>query len=237
MSKWEVVQRLHCEAARCLPWQQTRKDKFTVQNRVNLGKIAPQLYKSLGSFERLVREFVASAGIQEGFAHLLRLCVFAESRRRLQIASAARPARGSRFAPVAARMPDASLPSVSCVCLIRSGFQLRSPAVSQRAPSNRSDGLRQGHRRFRRGSIRGTKPNHASADRRGILQFLRDTGARHFHSAGRCSRACAKAPALGYRRIFLGSSPKEQQEPFETVAAALLARETLSQLEIHELLR
>ena len=44
-----------------------------MQNRVNLGKIAPELYKSLESFERLVREFVASAGIQEGFAHLLRL--------------------------------------------------------------------------------------------------------------------------------------------------------------------
>ena len=40
MSKWEVVERLHCEAARCLPGQQTRKDKLVgpEKSQVNLGK-------------------------------------------------------------------------------------------------------------------------------------------------------------------------------------------------------
>jgi AhpD family alkylhydroperoxidase len=41
--------------------------------RVNLGKIDPELYRTVDSLERRVSERVAAAGIDEGFAHLLRL--------------------------------------------------------------------------------------------------------------------------------------------------------------------
>jgi AhpD family alkylhydroperoxidase len=41
--------------------------------RFNLGKAAPNLYQALVALDRLVSESLASAGIAEGFAHLLRL--------------------------------------------------------------------------------------------------------------------------------------------------------------------
>jgi AhpD family alkylhydroperoxidase len=41
--------------------------------RINLGKSAPDLYQAMGALDRLARETLASAGIAEGFAHLLRL--------------------------------------------------------------------------------------------------------------------------------------------------------------------
>ena len=44
MSKWEVVERLHCEAARCLPGQQTRKGKIM--------KYALLVHKSQEQFDR-----------------------------------------------------------------------------------------------------------------------------------------------------------------------------------------
>ena len=44
-----------------------------MKNRVNLGKAAPELYQSVVNLDRLATEAIASAGIAEGFAHLLRL--------------------------------------------------------------------------------------------------------------------------------------------------------------------
>ena len=44
-----------------------------MHNRVNLSKAAPQLYQTIAGLDRSTSEFVASAGIAEGFAHLLRL--------------------------------------------------------------------------------------------------------------------------------------------------------------------
>jgi len=44
-----------------------------MENRVNLGKIAPQLYQAVADLERMAGEYAASAGIAVGFAHLLRL--------------------------------------------------------------------------------------------------------------------------------------------------------------------
>ena len=41
--------------------------------RFNLGKSAPDLYQALVALDRLVSQSLASAGIAEGFAHLLRL--------------------------------------------------------------------------------------------------------------------------------------------------------------------
>lgn len=41
--------------------------------RVNLGKAAPELYGTVAALDRLASEYAASAGIAEGFAHLLRL--------------------------------------------------------------------------------------------------------------------------------------------------------------------
>jgi AhpD family alkylhydroperoxidase len=41
--------------------------------RVNLGKAAPDLYQSMSNLERLASDFASSAGIAEGFSHLLRL--------------------------------------------------------------------------------------------------------------------------------------------------------------------
>ena len=44
-----------------------------MKTRVNLGKAAPELYQSVVNLDRLASEAIASAGIAEGFAHLLRL--------------------------------------------------------------------------------------------------------------------------------------------------------------------
>ena len=44
-----------------------------MENRVNLGKAAPDLYQTVVVLDRLALEHAASAGIAEGFAHLLRL--------------------------------------------------------------------------------------------------------------------------------------------------------------------
>lgn len=41
--------------------------------RVSLLKAAPELYKAISGCERLVNERIAAAGIDDGFAHLLRL--------------------------------------------------------------------------------------------------------------------------------------------------------------------
>ena len=44
-----------------------------MENRVNLGKIAPEIYQAVANLERQASAYAASAGITEGFAHLLRL--------------------------------------------------------------------------------------------------------------------------------------------------------------------
>ncbi|WP_150047757.1 carboxymuconolactone decarboxylase family protein [Methylomonas rhizoryzae] len=44
-----------------------------MENRVNLGKAAPDLYQAVVAIDRLANEYAASAGITEGLAHLLRL--------------------------------------------------------------------------------------------------------------------------------------------------------------------
>ena len=44
-----------------------------MENRVNLGKIAPELYQAVVDLDRQASAYAASAGISEGFAHLLRL--------------------------------------------------------------------------------------------------------------------------------------------------------------------
>jgi AhpD family alkylhydroperoxidase len=44
-----------------------------MENRVNLGKAAPELYQSIVNLDRLASELAASAGIAEGLTHLLRL--------------------------------------------------------------------------------------------------------------------------------------------------------------------
>jgi AhpD family alkylhydroperoxidase len=41
--------------------------------RINLGKSAPALYQAVAGLEKLASEAVASAGIANGFSHLLRL--------------------------------------------------------------------------------------------------------------------------------------------------------------------
>lgn len=44
-----------------------------MSERINLGKSAPTLYQAVIGLEKLAAEAVASAGIPDGFAHLLRL--------------------------------------------------------------------------------------------------------------------------------------------------------------------
>lgn len=44
-----------------------------MENRVNLSKSAPELYQAMANLDRLAGAYLASAGIAEGFAHLLRL--------------------------------------------------------------------------------------------------------------------------------------------------------------------
>lgn len=44
-----------------------------MESRVNLGKAAPNLYQTVVTLDHLASEYAASAGIAEGFAHLLRL--------------------------------------------------------------------------------------------------------------------------------------------------------------------
>ncbi|GAB3365568.1 carboxymuconolactone decarboxylase family protein [Lysobacter rhizosphaerae] len=44
-----------------------------MSTRVNLGKAAPELYQAVAGLEKLVTKAIASAGLAEGFAHLLRL--------------------------------------------------------------------------------------------------------------------------------------------------------------------
>ena len=41
--------------------------------RVSLSKSAPELFQAALKLERLANEYALSAGIREGFAHLLRL--------------------------------------------------------------------------------------------------------------------------------------------------------------------
>src|SRR6185369_12293424 len=43
------------------------------ENRVNLGKVMPELHKAVANLDRMASEYAASAGIAVGFAHLLRL--------------------------------------------------------------------------------------------------------------------------------------------------------------------
>jgi hypothetical protein len=50
----------------------TRQGEF-MSERVNLGKSAPALYQVISGLEKLAGKAVASAGIPDGFAHLLRL--------------------------------------------------------------------------------------------------------------------------------------------------------------------
>lgn len=44
-----------------------------MSERVNLGKSAPALYQSVIELDRLASEALTTAGIEEGFSHLLRL--------------------------------------------------------------------------------------------------------------------------------------------------------------------
>jgi AhpD family alkylhydroperoxidase len=41
--------------------------------RINLGKSSPQLYQAVAGLERLASDALSSAGIADGFSHLLRL--------------------------------------------------------------------------------------------------------------------------------------------------------------------
>lgn len=42
-------------------------------NRVNLGKTSPELYQAVVNLDKLVSQAAVSAGIENGFSHLLRL--------------------------------------------------------------------------------------------------------------------------------------------------------------------
>jgi AhpD family alkylhydroperoxidase len=44
-----------------------------MQSRINLGKTAPELYESVIDLDRMAGQHMLTAGIAEGFAHLLRL--------------------------------------------------------------------------------------------------------------------------------------------------------------------
>ncbi len=44
-----------------------------MENRVNLGKAAPELYQAVAALDKLVSERAAKAGLVEGFVHLLKL--------------------------------------------------------------------------------------------------------------------------------------------------------------------
>lgn len=44
-----------------------------MSERVNIGKTAPKLYQAVVGLDKLAAEAVASAGLSDGFAHLLRL--------------------------------------------------------------------------------------------------------------------------------------------------------------------
>ena len=44
-----------------------------MSERVNLGKAAPQLYQAVSSLDKLASQATKSAGLDEGFCHLLRL--------------------------------------------------------------------------------------------------------------------------------------------------------------------
>jgi len=44
-----------------------------MEHRVNLGKVAPELYQNVANLDRLASELAASAGVAVGFTHLLRL--------------------------------------------------------------------------------------------------------------------------------------------------------------------
>ncbi|RJG07803.1 carboxymuconolactone decarboxylase family protein [Noviherbaspirillum cavernae] len=44
-----------------------------MEKRVNLGKAAPELYQTVITLDRQAGEYAASAGIADGFVHLLRL--------------------------------------------------------------------------------------------------------------------------------------------------------------------
>jgi len=44
-----------------------------MENRVNIGKVQPELFQAVVNLESLASEHAKSAGIADGFAHLLRL--------------------------------------------------------------------------------------------------------------------------------------------------------------------
>ena len=44
-----------------------------MSERINLGKSAPKLYQAVAAMEKLASDAAASAGIAQGFSHLLRL--------------------------------------------------------------------------------------------------------------------------------------------------------------------
>ncbi len=44
-----------------------------MENRVNLGKEAPELYQAVAALAKLANDLAAKAGLAEGFTHLLRL--------------------------------------------------------------------------------------------------------------------------------------------------------------------
>ena len=44
-----------------------------MENRVNLGKVAPELYQAVAALDKLIGERAAKAGLVEGFVHLLKL--------------------------------------------------------------------------------------------------------------------------------------------------------------------
>ena len=46
-----------------------------MENRVNLTKVAPEIYQAVANFDRLASSAAEAAGIAPGFSHLLRLRV------------------------------------------------------------------------------------------------------------------------------------------------------------------
>lgn len=44
-----------------------------MESRINLGKVAPELYQAVASLDRQANALATTAGIAEGFSHLLRL--------------------------------------------------------------------------------------------------------------------------------------------------------------------
>ena len=44
-----------------------------MENRINLGKAAPEVFQQVTSLEKHLRQIITAAGIENGFSHLLRL--------------------------------------------------------------------------------------------------------------------------------------------------------------------